>query len=581
MILFGMAALVQCLFLPGFLVSRLLGIRGGLRTVTTSLALSLVIDHVLVWLLVGLHIYTRPVVLALFAIECIAAIWLIRRAPKPAAPSTPATWSLDLATWIAAFAAGLVIHDFTRPAMHTFGVIFTGWDDVVSWNRWAVAWARGHLPVHTWHYPQLLPTTWSLTYVFMGTDKVQCFARAMAPLFSIATPLAVLTLARGRHRFRYFAATAFAGLFLNALIDITLSLADVPVAFFTAMALAELLRQDDDAPAWQSLLLGGLFAAGAAMTKQAGLYVAALYPVLVVALTPPRPGRVRAAVGVSALIAALALPWYVGKELQIRHGGDTSEVSYVTHDIYDGRAPLARASDAWRRVEHAAGGRAVFAIVLVLLAASVLDPRMRWITLLMTIPYSLVWALWFSYDGRNLVMATVPAALGCGTGLDILLRRFRGPTLTFDPAPLERGLARLARPALAVLVLGIATLPIACPGRALLAEQDRQQRNIGDRAFNRALYARDARDTLRGTILTQYELVRYLPGFESRSEFCGTDDAACLERALGDERVAWLITSRTPDARVAPLLDGAASSGAFVRVMTAGDHVLWERRMRR
>src|SRR5690606_4925023 len=48
-----------------------------------------------------------------------------------------------------------------------FGTVFQNWDAWASWDRWAVKWAENRFPGDTWEYPQLIPTSYSLTYKFI------------------------------------------------------------------------------------------------------------------------------------------------------------------------------------------------------------------------------------------------------------------------------------------------------------------------------------------------------------------------------------------------------------------------------
>ncbi len=178
------------------------------------------------------------------------------------------------------------------------------------------------------------------------------------------------------------------------------------------------------------VLLGAVLCAGAALTKQAGLYIAAVYPVLAWSLVGrgaegrrPQATFAWPAIGVVVLVlAVLIAPWYVYKLLAIHRGADGAVAAYLLHDIHQGR-------NLWQRLLHAGGllhAAVPLPAVAALLAAMALalrDPVQRRLTLLVAAPFALLWALGFSYDLRNIALAIPFAAAAAGFGASELGRR--------------------------------------------------------------------------------------------------------------------------------------------------------------
>ena len=201
-------------------------------------------------------------------------------------------------------AAVLVIGGFALSGIAQAGQIFQQWDAVVSWNRWAVDWAANRLPYATSIYPQLLPTNLSLSYVFMQSSEVWIFAKAFQFLFCLMLLLAMLDLARIEGKFGYVPGVVITYGLLVALLRFRMlssGYADVPLAFFALASVYVLMlaRSTSDRRAGAKFLMpGAVLAAGAALTKQTGLYVAAIYPVLawrfVLAATGPWPAKASA-----------------------------------------------------------------------------------------------------------------------------------------------------------------------------------------------------------------------------------------------------------------------------------------------
>ena len=175
-----------------------------------------------------------------------------------------------------------VLAGFALASIAQFGQIFEQWDAVVSWNRWAIDWAANRLPYATSLYPQLLPTNISLSYVFMQSSEVWIFAKGFQFLFCLMLLLAMLDAARVTGNFAYVPGLVITYGLLVALLRFRMlssGYADVPLAFFSFAAVDCLLlarHAEDAASQRRYLFLGAVLAAGAALTKQPGLYIAAV-----------------------------------------------------------------------------------------------------------------------------------------------------------------------------------------------------------------------------------------------------------------------------------------------------------------
>ena len=86
--------------------------------------------------------------------------------------------------------------------------IFQGGDVSVSWNVWALIWAQGLFPIASYGYPQLVPTTWATTYIFIGSTE-QYFAY-YSYIVLIIVPIALTTAILARVSWRYSASLVLA-----------------------------------------------------------------------------------------------------------------------------------------------------------------------------------------------------------------------------------------------------------------------------------------------------------------------------------------------------------------------------------
>ena len=445
-------------------------------------------------------------------------------------------------------AAALVIGGFALTGIAQTGEIFQQWDAVVSWNRWAVDWAAGRLPFATSIYPQLLPTNMSLTYVFMQSSAVWIFAKAFQFLFCLMLLLALLDMARVQGKFGYVPGVVITYGLLVALLRFRMlssGYADVPLAFFTlasvyAMALAR--RTNDPRQRVKCLMIGAMLAAGAALTKQTGLYVVVIYPILVRQfvlrgdeLGSPRQ-RLPTLLGMCLLMGILVSPWYIYKFCDFQSGCDCNNTVLLLTDFHEGRDLLQRMSYGGAMIVEATTPIGVI-LLLIAVAASLREPFQRWLVGIFVVPLGLIWAMAFSYDLRNLALLIPWVGAAAGIGLmqvvswGARLGRLvqgslgrRAPTRSLGrqvPLLSHRGTKKNSAPGKTFLrvghVVGILTLLLVttclCISDAtLLSWQRRQQRFVGMPELNRRLYAYAADHPDEAMIATDYQAMRLVAG---------------------------------------------------------------------
>jgi hypothetical protein len=464
MLLLGIASLLQIMLLPGLLALLLSGTAGGVvRTILMSFALSLVMNFYLTALLVSLKLYTAPNLYLILTAEITALLFLTRGAINQPIGSLLSTLRAKFnyhrkelschnsrTERLLALASLLTLALFLFNYLSAIGSIFDHGDDIVSWNRWAVDWYNGYFPRMTWNYPQLLPANWSISYLFLNGSTLQCFAKSICPLFSLFLLLAMYDLWMRRQDFSFLCAipvTAFLCLALTG-ASMNKGYADLPVAFLSFMSVYVLLAGKGDIAAEQNknIVLGSLCCAGAALTKQAGLYVVGIYPLLCYLLACEsfrllgRMEKARKFASIYLLLFVLTAPWYLYTAAKIMAGREESEIKYVTHGIYLGRSMWGRLLDFCDKIKQnldllispvssARGISTVAFLVLIaavvgiclllafFLAQSLSDRSCRYLVVLIIVPYLCIWARFFSYDFRNLAIAFPFIGLAAGNGI--------------------------------------------------------------------------------------------------------------------------------------------------------------------
>lgn len=556
----GFCSLVQLCVLPGYLVCRILQLRGRLETLLFSFALSLLINHALVVGLVVAGAYRPSVLYGILVGELtlLAALALAQRRATPNADSCssdsqrPAFDSPPFSFF--KHTAWITIAVYIWLAWQNVGTVFMTWDAVGSWNPWGVWWAKGSIPRIWGTYPQLIPTSYSLTYVFMGNTQVQFFAKGMLGLFPLGTLLAIYELGRRQRSAGILAGVTLAGVlmyFVNVakLENMMFSgYADVPVSFFVTMAFYCVIRAGEEAQrercigrgAMQLIWLGAMMCVAACVTKQTGMYMAAVYPVLLwgLVLRPAGvsiPESVRRLSTACMVMVALAAPWYVYQRHMIATGQAQDNWDELFTNLHKDPTYAGRLRHGIRMLRGALPFNDALGCLAVLHVISIIRRNTRWLYLLVIAPLTVIWAVGFSYSLRNLVLVVPLMGLSAGVGLVELLgaagwlaARLAGAELNWGggtviplngkPIPMaaDSGPA-WARAGVKIALLVIVVASFSLPRDRLLERQTTLQREVGDPSLNKVLYEYHETRPLRGLISTHYAALNYLPGFESRA----------------------------------------------------------------
>lgn len=515
--MFGFCALIQIVFLPGYLLVRARRWSdGALQTFLLSFALSLLINFYLVFLLVALRIYITPVVLALFFLEVVAALAWPRAEAQVSAGWTDdivritrfgeaiwqGSWLVRVVKLVAIVLAAQALFEAGREVTERWGAIFSVWDEVTSWNKWALNWAANHWPDRTMCYPQLLPANISLTYLFLGTDRLWMFAKGLMPFFPVAVLLLLVDLALRTRRFGFVLAIIFTAFLSKTIIHEArvLGYADGPLTFLVAAGLYVCILKYcvvPSNPGEQSRenFLAPILAAAAALTKITGWFAFVALALLAwrwrgARSTGPAT-RPHWLVRWLALAVLLPLPWYIFSQVCLTKPLDykinSAEVLTFSHRGRDVAERMTFGLDMLVK-NGGLGGVLVIGLSLTALASR----TWRWPALLGGAWY-LIWSVSMSYDTRNLAPAIPFLGIAAGMGVaDTLRERTRGHIAL----------------ALAALLFGLAAVNKA---DALFDQQVARQATIGDQDVNRTLLQYLDQHGLDGKIISNYNFMPYIP----------------------------------------------------------------------
>ena len=542
MFILGLLAFLQTVFIPGYIAIKYLGINlnadagikknSQIRQSIYGFGLSLVIDYLLVFVFTTVGIYKPSTLYILLFIE---GGLLIHYWAAGSKPRFKRYIDLDVNRCVASLKQFFASHSLTYNFLfllsigvllwyvflffYFLGSVFDHWDPVTGWNRFAWDWANNHWPANTWRYPQLLPANWSISYVLMQNAGVQCFAKAIMPLFSIAVLLLFLDLALNKKKPVYLLALVSCGILLGYLYEpsfIVSGYMDIAVSFLAFLSFHAIHSGPRDTTGslrFPNLWLAIIFASGAAVTKQSGLFILAVILVWVsknlyknrkTTSNKRITGKVLLLLFTVIIIAA---SWYIIKEIHIARGLDRSEIAMVQgvqrHNSYPER--LANAFNQLTTLRNpklkplvAAG---IFFVFL-----GVFHKKSWTVTLFIVIPYSLIWGIFFSYDTRNLAFVLPFIAFSAAFGLAFLKSLFKGwskiPPWKIPLVPVIIAV---------LLVLTVLNFTILKKG-TLIQHQTHLRMKIGNARLNDLLYRYHREEGIKGKIATDYPYLEYLPG---------------------------------------------------------------------
>ncbi|MGQ9848003.1 MAG: hypothetical protein ACUVQP_10975 [Bacteroidales bacterium] len=290
MLLIGILAVVQTVFLPGFIFISVFSIKttSTIQKWVYVFALSLFLNYALVTILTLVEIYKPSVFVLIIAIELLIFIYLLIAKKNTIdlginfkdiitdyisylrSLSTSGKLIIIFTTIIVLFYFSLLISNL--------GTIFYFVDTVynIHWNTWAIDFSNNILPKQSSHFPQLIPANWSISYLLIGEPNVHFFPKSFMPLFFLGNLLMFLDLAFDKRNYTYLFALIIYGLFapiIYNLVFIADGNGDLPVSFFAFLSFYAYLKRNKEKFELKEFIIVFLFASTAAGTKLAGFYI--------------------------------------------------------------------------------------------------------------------------------------------------------------------------------------------------------------------------------------------------------------------------------------------------------------------
>jgi hypothetical protein len=568
MLLLGIIGVVQVTWLPGFLFLKIGKIRTNwISNLVFGFALSLIFNYLLVLILATFKIFFQWILILLIVIEALIVIWLYRNILlSRISDVSNVFWKKTINFFSNAFHeietnlaqdhkeilfrkllygilfcfALIPIWWMVRVFINNLGTVFNTWDAVVVYNDWATQWALNTIPQNTWHYPQLIPTNWALIYVLTKSTNVQLFAKAIMPLFLFSILLLTIALGLKQRNPGFFLGCLIAYFVIKHFLGeyIADGYLDIPVAAMSFATIATLFwaRQSKEKDTVRIIFLGAILAGGTAVTKHTGLYILAAFPILAYLLIirrsfqPVSSKTLKLLIMIVLISIIIASPWYIYKEINFMSGKNETEAGIYQLLTFSNTTILQRMQNISIQL-----GKYLALYFILLFSIFFIEKDYRWIALIVILPFSVIWALFLSYDTRNLAIALPFLSVICGIGLvsviDWMYRKV-----------FRRFFERIHVLSIVILItLLLMASPIMVKDQTIINQQITMQKQIFSKNLNAQLYSFFGDQNLSEIkILTNYP-IRFLPGFEESQVNYYYDDLSIFQAEVQNLSIDYLL----------------------------------------
>ena len=603
MFILGVIGILQVLFLPGLIFRKFFELpKGFWLRLATLVGISLIANYLFVFLTTLLGIFTQITALILVILEIAAIVYLYRKDIQSTSISDflLTLWQgliapihkifpklraedeeekskaiLNIFSILLFIAALVAIELIFRVFRYNLGQIFTKWDAVISWNRWATIWASNTFPNLTEDYPQLIPTNWAMIYALIGNTEIQFFAKAIMPIFSLLIMFVLLSLGIQNNNPGFFISIITLRLVFKKFLSEYLASGymDIPLTFFVLMAVVFLwllYKETDEDKKYKWWILSTLFSSGAAITKQAGLYVLALgfllgfYFTFGLRIKQAFANNWKRILIIVAIILVIAVPWYGIKAVQFASGVGQSHFStpiQSTNRVHQEDTLVDTMISALLGLD-----KYFYFFLLAIPAALFIDNFWRWILVLFVIPYTLIWSAYASYDTRNLAITFPLYTSIIGLGLWSFTNWFLGllKKIKFLRLPLYIPLI--------VIIGGLLFGLNRVYNNTYLAERQLDlQQQLFSADLNEQLLAYFADKPTDIRVLTTYPL-DYIPGLHGQVNFFFTNLNE-FEAYIESGEIDYVLYPQYTSQEIKDVIAAGEATGRFAPLLSSSDWI--------
>jgi len=404
MFLLGIFALIQCWILPGLLILSFYKDINIKDKLILSVPLSLVTNYIIILILLVFNSFNQILIILISSISLIASILLYKSEIFKIFQVKAINIKLDFLSIISIFLFGIILY----LAIKSTGKIIHPGDPYVMWNIWALDIFSGKLPSGSMDYPLAYPIMQAITYSMIGTDKIEFFAQSVQLIYPILIFFIflriieltnsekekikitlIITLFLILNQFRH---TLFIG-FVDPVL-VTSSVLIIYLIYF-------LKKFDYYINNFKFLLILGFILASSGVTKQTGLYITTLSPLVIFLSIKCKLNlfSIKRILFLCLIIFIILSPWYIYKIFLFEREVDSLNALNLIN-VFQGDllSKIARTSAL------VFGHQLIFVFVVLFTLISLRNKLSRLFVILIIFPYYLIWSFLYGNDARNFAL---------------------------------------------------------------------------------------------------------------------------------------------------------------------------------
>lgn len=536
MFLLGILSILQITILPGLLFLLAFPFRKTLsQEIAYTYIISFFLNYIIACALTFFQIFVPITIYFIILVEILLIghlYWKSNASTEGIIVEIPRPTSgrISKLIWGVCMACGVLsIIIFFGYAMKNVGTIFTYADEIGSYNYWAVQWTQNRMPsaFDTMGYPIAVSANWAIGYLLVGDPSIQFFNKIATSFFPVMAALSFWSLAIKTKKLSPLLASFLFFVLLRAYTPLFIGSGplDVVIACIAVGVLVAALEYAEEPENLNKLITLQFLIASAASIKQSGLILSGVTTVFVLLTVwkkvPSSPRRIKLSLVALLLFLVLTLSWYIRIQYMIYQGLATSESAYLIRGIHGGATYFERFIKA---IQMLVIGNPIISFVTIKLIVitsfllfSILGCQHRMIrilTLLIGVPYFILWAFLFSYEPRTLAPVFPILALAAAFGMIKLIKLYV-PNIEFSS--LQLVITTRKRANIVAAVIGI-TIPVSAVAQLVYFTSERLsqkqlelQKQVIDQDLNNKLYALNDIEPFSGKIASIYGTLKFLP----------------------------------------------------------------------
>lgn len=420
MALAGILSIFQAWFIPGFLFLIFYRNIKILDTIIISVPLSLVINYILIYVLANLNLYTQTIFFLIILIEIFLIFLILIKKYKlnVLIDEIDSFFSMEKKKKLISINYSFInllifflLIIYTFYALKNVGLPIHVGDPLDMWNEWAISWSKNEVP-YSVEYPQAVPVLYSISYVLLNSYEVEYFTSSICLIYPIWIFIIFFRLIYifPEKKLLIKLSLIVTTIFLLSILrnySLFIGYSD-PILVFTSTSVGFIFlyffNKRKNNLDFKNIILISLIAVSPAITKQMGLLVSYVFPVIYFLYNYfDNKLFYKNFIIISSIIFILSISWYI---FPLYHyyqlDFESTKFARLSSSAMMGKESL----NFFMKLNF--GLDYLFwkfkYLILILIFLSFKNKYSLSIFLLIVFPYFLIWSLFFVVDNRNFVM---------------------------------------------------------------------------------------------------------------------------------------------------------------------------------